>query len=185
MGNMYKEVIFRKRLPVFIVFFVVMIIVLYLLKIAEIMNLIPIHMARIIDIFCLFTLISFAIYEIKKCQVQYKYSIIGEQLIIHRVKGKSQKLVEDIKIQDIRYIGPISKRHAVKWGNKRRNYICSLINLNKHCCIYADGHKSHEVYFEPSSELIEKIKIIKNKQKVFQQQRSLAYSNISSNKIYG
>lgn len=185
MGTMYKEVIFRKRLPVFIVFFVAMTIVLYLLKIAEIMNLIPIHMSRIIDLFCLFTLISFAIYEIQKCQVQYKYSIIGEQLIIHRVKGKSQKLVEDINIQDIRYIGPINKRQGVKWGCKRRNYICSLINLNKHCCIYADGHINREVYFEPSSELIEKIRCIKNKQKIFQQQRSLAYSNIGSNKIYG
>jgi hypothetical protein len=164
MGLMYKEIVFRRKLPVMITFFFIMTIMLYLLKISEIMNLIPIYMSREIDLLCLFILILFGAYEIQKCQIQYKYSIIADQLIIHKVKGKNQELVEDINIQDIKYIGYINKLNDIKINCKKKKYICSLINMNKYCCIYSNGHRFNKIYFEPSSELIEKLKYLKNKQ---------------------
>lgn len=183
MGAMYKEIIYRRRLPVFIVFFAVMTIVLYLLKIAEIMELIPIHMSREIDLICLIAVISFGVYGIRICQIQYKYSIIGEQFIIHKIKGHNQKIVEDIRIQDIEYIGLIKNLQSNKKGCKNKKYICSLFNLNKYCCIYDDGGMVHKVWFEPSSEFIEKIKCIKSKQKFLDQQRNMLFNNINNSKV--
>lgn len=167
MGAMYKEIIFRKRLPVIIVFFFAMIVLISILKIIEVMDIVPLHLSREVDIICLFSLLLFGGYEIQKCRVQYKYSIIGDELIIHKLKGEEQILVEDIKIEDIQYIGCISRSYNKKKNVKTKKYICSILNINKYCCIYSEGNKNYKMYFEPSRDLINKVKSIKDKQHRF------------------
>jgi len=184
MGFMYKEVIIRKRLPVFIVFFLVIILILCLLKIAEIMKLVSSDMGKFVDIISLFILTGFGMFEFHKCRIKYKYSIIADQLIIHKIKGDEYKLVEDIRIDDIQYIGPNSKLRGIKKHLKTKKYICSVFNMKKQCCVYHIGKKSYKIYFEPSIELIEKVKCIKDRNSRFEKSNTVI-EDIKNNRICG
>lgn len=171
MGAMYKEIIFRKTLPVIIILFLAMMFLISFLKLVEVMGLIPVEMSRIVDVICLVSLSLFGFYEYEKCKVQYKYSIIGDELIIHKLKGEEQILVEDIKIHDIQYIGYISKLSNKKKNLKTKKYICSILNINKFCCVYNHGGRNYKMYFEPSKDLVDIVKRIQDKQHVFYHQQ--------------
>lgn len=185
MGFMYKEIIFRKRLPVVLTFFFAIILILYMIKIAEIFKLVPGNMGRVLDLASLVMVISFGYYEFEKCRIKYKYSIIADQLIIHKIKGEEQKLLEDIKIKNIQYIGPSSKLQGKGKHCKTKKYICSILNFNKNCCIYDDGTKELKIYFEPSAELIEKVKCIKQKNESCYQNNKSILSSIHNKKMLG
>ncbi len=185
MGFMYKEIIFRKRLPVALTFFFAIIFILYMIKMTEIFKLVPANMGRTLDIISLAIVISFGYYELQKCRIKYKYSIIADQLIIHKIKGTEQKLLEDIKIKNIQYIGPSNKVYGVGKHCKTKKYICSILNFNKNCCVYDDGTKSLKIYFEPSVELIEKVKCIKQKNEIGYQTNNNILNSIHNKKMLG
>ena len=74
-----------------------------------------------------------------------------------------ETLVEDIKIKDIQYIGK-NFRGSKKLGFlSPSKYICSIVSFNKYYCSYNYRGKINKFYFEPSEELINKVKVIKEK----------------------
>ncbi|ARC83239.1 putative membrane protein [Clostridium argentinense CDC 2741] len=160
MGTMYKEIIYRKKLPVLLFLFGIMLIFILL---SDFINSLIGSMRFVCNIFFLFLTIGCCIFEAYKCSIKYKYSIIADQLIIHRIRGDAQFLVEDVKIKDIEYIGQCSQGSKFFRIISPKKYICSIFKLNKYCCVYKMNGKISKFYFEPSNTLVQKLKNVKEK----------------------
>lgn len=165
MGTMYKEIICRKKLPAMLLIFCVMLIFILL---SDFINNSISGINVICNMFFLALTIICCIVEVYKCGIRYKYSIIADQLIIHKLVGKAQVLVEDIRIVDIHNIGISDKQNkSIKIFNTRK-YICSVLGLtNKYCCVYKNNGKYYRFYFEPSKEMVERINSIRQKKEEF------------------
>ena len=98
-------------------------------------------------------------YEMKKCKTSYKYSVIADQLIIHKIKSSEQETLENLKLDDIVFLGK-GKEQINRYKAKReKKYICDLINKKQtYCCIYKKDREYRKFYFQPSGEMVEKLK---------------------------
>ncbi|MBU5227567.1 hypothetical protein KQI36_13080 [Clostridium senegalense] len=175
MGTMYKETIYRKKLPALLFLFLLMIIFILL---SDFIN----NKIESVRVFCnIFFLGLMAIccgLEFYKCNTRYKYSIIADQLIIHKVVGDLQVLVADIKIKDIENITKIkgNKLFCLLSGNK---YTCCLLGLkNRYCCSYKFNGKINKFYFEPSKKLINRINIIREKHEIYNEETINRFHNV-------
>lgn len=156
MGNMHKETICRRKLASLIKLFTLILIVLFFTEVIE-----GLYIGSMLIVLtgALVTLVL--VLEVTKCRVRYTYSLIADQFIIHRIKGNDDKVVENIKVKDIEYIEKQKTINITTINNKK--YICSLLNFNPYCCVYRQGDKLKKFYFEPSNNLIEKLKFNRNK----------------------
>ncbi|MBU5591695.1 hypothetical protein KQI89_07950 [Clostridium sp. MSJ-4] len=165
MRTMYKEVVTRRRIPVIVSILLGLIIMIIIANIVEEIKIANYEIGFITNpVF--FTITSIVIFlELLKCKVKYKYSIISNQLIIHRLKNKEQSVVENVQLEDIVFIGKVRdiksniskdmKEVVNSIGTKR--YVCSPIMPNQYCCIYKNGAKYKKFYFQPSGEFINKV----------------------------
>lgn len=98
----------------------------------------------------------------KKCRTSYKYSVVSDQLIVHKLTCKQQKILENIRVADILYLGKdkneikkiktcISKRH-----------MCSLYDSEKKCCIYQKDGRKHKFYFQASDDFVQRVRNLKS-----------------------
>lgn len=62
-------------------------------------------------IFLVLTLVIF-FREYRKCKTSYKYSIVANQLMIHKVKANKQSTLENIKLNNIVYLGKDYSKEA-------------------------------------------------------------------------
>lgn len=160
MGNMYKETVTRKRSISFIKLFTILIAVLVFLSIVEELFNNNIRLVTVVSNL-LFTIILFT--EIFKCKVKYTYSIIADQFIIHKISGLGDRVVENIKIRNIEYIG---KDDFARFKGKlitNKKYMCHAYDLSPYCCIYKENNKYKKFYFQPSINFIKKIEFNKNR----------------------
>jgi hypothetical protein len=104
--------------------------------------------------------------EIEKCKLSYTYSIIANQFIIHKIKGNSDKVVENIKIADIKYIGKNGSCNLNKEVSFGGTHTCSIFNKDLYCCVYEDKGKIRKFNFESSEKLIIKINRLREKRLV-------------------
>lgn len=163
MGNMYKETITRRKLPSMVKLFTILVIALFLGEIIKGFTINGQEVGEIAIIFCATLVIMTLIFEVFRCRVKYTYSIIADQFIIHKIKGTEDKVVENIKLRNIEYIGKNDMPKFKESIISSKKYICSILNLSPYCCVYKDGDRLKKFYFEPSSNLIEKIKINREK----------------------
>ncbi|WP_125154550.1 hypothetical protein [Clostridium rectalis] len=163
MGNMYKETVTRRKLPSLVKFFAILVCTLFFLEIIETLPISKEYIGKVIMGLCSILVLVALIFEVFRCRVKYTYSLIADQFIIHRIKGEEDKVVENIKVRNIEYIGKkdLSKFRSNISSSKR--YICSVLNFKPYCCVYKDGNKLRKFYFEPSNNLIEKIKFHRKK----------------------
>lgn len=167
MRIMYKEIVTRRKTPFMasmLLGLVIMIVISNILEQIKISN----YQIGFITNPVLFVITSIVItLELIKCKVKYKYSIISNQLIIHRLKNNNQSVVESVKIEDIVFIGKTKdikgcinkniKRAVSSISSKR--YVCSMSMFNQYCCIYKYGNQYKRFYFQPSMEFLKKIKV--------------------------
>ena len=98
---------------------------------------------------------------INNCRTSYKYSVVGDRLIIHKIDSKKQVVLEKVKVSDILYIGR-ERREISKLGViLSKKYMCSLFDSNKYCCVYKKDGVNKKFYFQPSDEFISKISNLK------------------------
>ncbi|EJO5346128.1 hypothetical protein NRP93_000162 [Clostridium botulinum] len=166
MGNMYKETVARRRVPVLFFMLILLVGILFLLELVKNIKFYGYKLDEILSAFLLSIVILVSFWEVFKCKVKYSYFIIADQFIIHKIKGNYDKVVENIKLKDIIYFGKCAGIKSKINISKCNKYTCSLLNRDAYCCIYKDGNKTKKFYFEPSSNLIAKIKYFSNKRLV-------------------
>lgn len=165
MNTMYKEVVGRRITPVIVGSFVLITIMINLSNTIENVKIFDYKIGGITNPLLLIFTISVIGIEFFKCNVKYKYSIIAGELIIYRMNSKYQEIIENIKLENIVYIGRRKecKRKISVLSSKK--CLCTLLHFDKVCCIYKDGDNYKEVYFDPSERLLAKLKkISKNNQ---------------------
>lgn len=163
MGSMHKEIITRKKAPGFCVIFIFLIFTLFLVQAIQRVELFGIDIGYIVSVVLESLIIVSIIFEIIKCKVKYKYFIVADQFIIHKMKGAEDKVVENIKIRNIEFMGKLKEYKANNSFECTKKYTCSLFNRDLYCCVYREGSKLKRFYFEPSSSLLEKINTLKQK----------------------
>ena len=167
MRIMYKEVVTRRKTPFMAAMLLGLVMMIVISNIVEQIKVSNYEIGSITNpVFFVITTIVITL-ELIKCKVKYKYSIIANQLIIHRLKNDKQSVVENIRIEDIVFIGKtkdikssINKniKKAVNSISSKR-YVCSMPMFNQYCCIYRYEDKYKRFYFEPSREFIKKIQV--------------------------
>jgi len=154
----YREIVERKKLPVILKLFIILTIVIYISDFLGKFMIGTYSLRRASKFFFAFVMLIIIIQELKKCVIKYRYSVIEDELIIHKLNGNDEKIVEDIKFKDIKFIGTPKDKNIKFDVEKSKNYIASMFSFEKYCCIYKEGDKFKKFYFEPSNKLLKNIK---------------------------
>jgi len=160
---MYKEMVQRKKLPAIVMLFITLITVICLSDLLPKVSVGSINIKTFVTMFFNTLMIALCYMEFSKCKVKYKYSIVVDQFIIHKIKGDEIKILEDIKLKDIEYIGKYCDCKVDSHISSSKKYICSTFVGSKFCCVYKVGDKMKRFYFEPSIGLMNKIRLLKEK----------------------
>ncbi|WP_251861657.1 hypothetical protein [Clostridium sp. Marseille-Q2269] len=163
MGNMYKETVTRRTVPVLFFMLVLLVGILFLVELVKNIKFYDYRADEVLNISLLCIVILVIFLEVFKCKIKYSYFIIADQFIIHKIKGNYDKVVENIKLKDIIYFGKCTGiKSAINISNSKK-YTCSLLNRYTYYCVYKHGNKTKKFYFEPSNNLISKIKYLSSK----------------------
>ncbi|QGU93819.1 hypothetical protein GOM49_00600 [Clostridium bovifaecis] len=160
---MYKETVVRRKVPSI---FIIVILLAVSIVVSDIIINIQVGEYKVggyltILLACIIFLLI--IMQINKCSVKYKYSIIADELIIYKLKGSRQEVMESIKIKDIEDIIKVDKITSRFRTILCKKYSCLNITNNLYACMYNNGHMRGKFYFEPSCKLIDKLDILKKK----------------------
>ena len=167
MNTMYKEVVERRMAPVIVGSFVLITVMINVSNTIEDVKILDYEIGDITNPVLLVFTMSIIGVEFFKCNVKYKYYIIAGELIIYRINNKEQEMIENIRLENIVYIG--RKKDCKKKINvlSSKKCLCTLLHFDKVCCIYKDGDNYKEVYLDPSERLFLKLKkVSKNNQAV-------------------
>lgn len=159
---MYKETVARKKMPT------IFIIGLYLATYVVISDVVKnvsmgnVLIGEYLKIALTLLVLVIIIKQVNKCSIRYKYSIIADELIIYKLKGSREEVIESIKLGDIQCV---EKTNLLKY-NLDRFFCkkCACINLinDVYKCKYSNNKNSGKFYFEPSYKLINKLNIFNN-----------------------
>jgi hypothetical protein len=158
---MYKETVQRKKISSIFVILSCLATYIVISDIIENLKVGNYVIGGYLTILLTLVVVLLTIRQIGMCKVRYKYSVIADELIIYRIKGSREEVLESIKIRDIENVKKaglnikslIAKKHGcVTFGNGL--YICK----------YNNGHGTNKFYFEPSCKLVDKLHLLKSKQ---------------------
>ncbi len=155
---MYKEINAKKKAPVVINIFIVLSLMIALSNMLETIKIKNFSLGIITNPALGIITTAFIVFQIFRCRVSYKYSIIGDQLIIHRLTQNDHQAVKCINLNDIKYVGKPSGcmgKYALK---ETKSYSCTLRIFNALCCVYKTDEGYKKFYFQPSEKLVDKIK---------------------------
>lgn len=104
----------------------------------------------------LITLFLLAAYSgLAKSRHSFRYSIIADEMIIHRMCGSKNYVIEKVKLNKIKTICKVKKSQALMSGFKR-TYSESLLKKD-YLCAYETEQGSRTFYFSPSPSMISKL----------------------------
>ena len=160
---MHNEMVERKKVPAIGVLFIALIVFICLSDILPNMKVGIINIKKLSEMTFTATMIALCYIEFSRCRVKYKYSIVADEFIIHKVKGNEVTLLEDIKLKNINFIGKNQNYKSNIHISNIKTYMCSTFFRSKLCCVYKADGKFKKFYFEPSEGLINKIRLLKGK----------------------
>ena len=154
---MYKEVVIKKRAPVIVLILLTLTLMIYLYEAVSYLKLVDIRLLKIGNSIIIFLTLCLILFEVIRCEISYKYSIIANKLIINKLFLQKEKNIESINIASIVYIGKrteIPKNYDAKFTG---NYFFKLFSNKCYCCIYEIDHKYYKFNFAPSDELLRRL----------------------------
>lgn len=160
---MHKEMVQRKKFAAVTILFITLITVICLSDLLSNISVSNLNIKTFVTMGFIILMITLCYIELSKCKVKYKYSIVADQFIIHKIKGEDVKILEDIKLKDIEFIGKYKNFKTKIHVSSSKKYICSTFVGSKCCCVYKLGDKFKKFYFEPSDSLMNKITLLKEK----------------------
>ncbi|MGL5615267.1 MAG: hypothetical protein ACRDD2_03420 [Sarcina sp.] len=157
MGIMHKEIIEQRRDKAIVLAIIFASVMIGLAKFVGGFKFFNYKLEYITDpIFILTTLIILYI-AFRKTKTSYKYSIVSDRLLIHRINSKEQRVLENIKLDRIVYFGNEKNKVKDYKGKQVKKYICKLLSKKAYCCVYENEGNYNKFYFQPSNEFIKKI----------------------------
>lgn len=160
---MYKEIVMKRKIST--IFVIIMILAISIVISDMICNITyeEYELGKYLAIFVAIGDLLFTIKEIQKCTLKYKYSIIADEFIIHKVKGNRQNTMENVRIKDIECIKKIGLSKVYLDTIRYKVYGCLNFNSNLYFCRY-NAEKGSKVFcFEASSDLINRLDKMRSK----------------------
>lgn len=155
---MHREVVGTRKLPVIAILLLLTTIVLYVYEIIELIGLKDNVIGRTLSTTILIVATIIALKKLTSCSLSYKYQIIGDKLIVNKIKSKNEENLESINICDIVYIGKKSGVPKSYLSIKHsRSYLCNIIGEETYCCIYKKSENLSKFTFQPSDKFIQRI----------------------------
>lgn len=154
---MHKEVVIKKKAPVVVLILLTLTLMIYLYEAVSYLKLVDIRLLKIGNVIIIFLTLCLILFEVIRCEVSYKYSIIANKLIINKIFLSKEKNIESINIASIIYIGrraEMPKKYDAKF---KGNYFFKLFSNKSYCCIYEIDHKYYKFNFAPSDELLRRL----------------------------
>ena len=155
---MHKEVVERKRTHVIVITLLLITCVLYLVEGIQALGVKNLFLIRVAEYILLALTITFLILEYISCKVAYKYSLIADKLIINRIYRDNEVNLASIKLSNIVYLGKkkdLPKEYKIKCKSR---YTCYLFGFDTIYCVYKNNNELNIFNFEPSDNLIGRIK---------------------------
>lgn len=165
MGTIYKEIIRHKRIS-----FIRGLALLFLsiLSINILVNSssystrynIELGLILLADSILLVIMLKFAFDLAYLHRICYTYKLIDRELIFERKIGNSRKVILSV---DTKYMELLSLRHEVKnikGIDRTYKFLCNPLKSRTYCCVVNHHGKRIMFYFQPSDELVNKIKTI-------------------------
>ncbi|CAM2903321.1 hypothetical protein HAHI6034_07215 [Hathewaya histolytica] len=95
--------------------------------------------------------------HMRRIKTKYKYSVIQNELIIHKIIGNEESLVEAINLNKIENIERCHYLRDIFCFYRSKKYNIGMITKQNYICIYRSGNKLKKFYFKPSDKLIKTI----------------------------
>lgn len=152
---MHNETIQCNKVKSIVVSIVSISIALYLFELIQFSihgHLVIVHIAAIIlPILTIMVLLN----EVIRCITAYKYSIIGDKLIINKISGRNINNEESIRIDNIIYLGERSKMPKKYFRLRNHKYHTELFcRESKTYCVYKINDRIIKFSFTPSTRLV-------------------------------
>ena len=154
---MHKEVVARKRTHVIAITLLLITCMIYLYQGINALDLKNKGILQACNFIVTLATIFMILREYNSCKISYKYSIIGDKLIINRFYRNKEENLESIRIDDIIYIGKKNahiKKYRAKCVGK---YTCDIFSSDNRYCIYKKDDKLVKFNFVPSENLIKRL----------------------------
>ena len=113
------------------------------------------EVSTILDLFLTLVFLLAGYSVILKGRETYRYRIIGDELIIHRMTGEKNELVAKVKLHEIKKLHVKSHKTNLM-GMIRKNYCENVVRKGCLCEYQAEGG-SKSFYFSPSPSMLNKI----------------------------
>jgi hypothetical protein len=167
MGTLYKEIVGYKKqkaIKIVLIFGFVILFINTVILISSLRNIFE-EFLLVSYVLILLAAIGMA-YSWAKGNKRYKYLIIDRELIIEKLSGYKKKSVLNINTKRIIKIEKWEfGKHSEKLY-KQYNFLCSGNRSSAYNCIYEKDGKLYGFYFEPSTELYNKIICLMNYSKI-------------------
>lgn len=160
---MYKEIVMRRKVSSIFMVVIMLTISIVVSDISSTLTLGQYRVGEYSTIFIDFVVLIFIMRQIQKCNIKYKYAIIADEFIIYQLKGNKQKIMETVKVKDIKSVDKIGKTKACLNTSTKKMYGNLNFNNDVYFCRYNNCKSISGFYFEPSHRLINKLDILINK----------------------
>lgn len=155
---MHREVVATRKVPVIAILLLLTTIVLYVYKFIELIGLREKFIGGILSTTILIFSFIIALKELRSCSLSYKYQIIGDKLIVNKIKSKNEENLESVNICNIIYVGRKCEIPKVYSNVKnKKSYLCNIIGEETYYCLYKKDGKVSKFAFQPSDKFIKRI----------------------------
>ncbi|CAG7839242.1 hypothetical protein Z959_03975 [Clostridium novyi B str. ATCC 27606] len=158
---MYKETVARKKISSLVVIVILLAVSIVLSDISRSMEIGHNELGEALIVLLMAFIFMLILIQIYKCSIRYKYSIIADELIIYKIKGCREEVMENIKIKNIQSIEKRNKFYFIINALMSKKYIGLNLANDLYTCKYKSGYTNKKFYFEPSSKLVDKLHLLR------------------------
>ncbi|WP_294359522.1 hypothetical protein [uncultured Clostridium sp.] len=154
---MNKEVISKRPLPLILLWIFILVNLLAIKEVIGVSDLSKVIDERYLDYINAIILILLAVDFSRRCKIKYKYFLIDNKLVIHKLKGTSHSVEEVVDFKDVHFLGKKCNYKNKVRARRATNYLSHYYNTNRYLCVYKKDGRYKKFYFQPTKNFIKNI----------------------------
>ena len=154
---MNKEVISKRPLPLILLWIFILVNLLAIKEVIGVSDLSKVIDERYLDYINAIILILLAVDFSRRCKIKYKYFLIDNKLVIHKLKGTSHSVEEVVDFKDVHFLGKKCNYKNKVRARRSTNYLSHYYNTNRYLCVYKKDGRYKKFYFQPTKNFIKNI----------------------------
>lgn len=151
---MNKEVISKRALPLILLWIFILVTLLALKEIIMVSDISKEIEEVYLDCGIAIILVLLAVGFIGRSKIKYKYFLIDNKLVIHKLKGTSHSVEEVVDFKDVHFLGKRCNYKNKVRSRRRTSYLSHYYNSDRYLCVYKKDGKYKRFYFQPTKNFI-------------------------------